>query len=77
MPYSTRRKKSADFCQYHRGKEYCAAKQGCGQWDREKEWVTADIAAEILSRSEENTMMADSLNDIANQFTLAGNYNAC
>lgn len=32
---------------------------------------TADIAAEILSQSEENTVMADSLDDIVSQFTLA------
>lgn len=32
---------------------------------------TADIAAEILSQSEENTAMADSLDDIVSQFTLA------
>lgn len=32
---------------------------------------TADIASEILSQSEENTKMADSLDDIVSQFTLA------
>lgn len=32
---------------------------------------TADIATEILNQSEENTVMADSLNDIVSQFTLA------
>ena len=32
---------------------------------------TADIAAEILNQSEENTVMADSLEDIVSQFTLA------
>lgn len=32
---------------------------------------TADVAAEILSQSEENTVMADSLDGIVSQFTLA------
>lgn len=32
---------------------------------------TAGIAADILAQSEENTIMADSLEDIVNQFTLA------